>query len=860
MDRLRTLLLARGNIVVLDPDRVASAATRPSRDSDLDRFEDELAQLGFVMSLDLAITVRRLPHQALHHLKTWMLATLTESLGAHRPHVPLFRGFPAGTPSDTRALYLRRVLSWMFTRPDQPCPWCGQIKPVGALDPCGHLVCRSCWDAGSYAGCPICHRRVAMEPFVEPAAEAESERVTRGDTQLRLVHLAFDAIAVARDRFERLTARTTPLSKDDRTEVETVIDVIGPKAAIWLPSSIAMKETMAIAVARLWLAAPDRHAMVKATEGHLRTATDVLRVAVVLMGGDPALVEPTKLTSLSRGLRRAVLEALDRLADRASIAQIVEDVRRHRAKWKRIGERLHPFELATQLPRAALAFAVARESTPTELTFASKLQSVANDAGNVSLDGKRLRVAAWAGPVEDALRRGDVRAATARLAKRPGDLLRRADHLLRLTADDEPSLHAVIDAIRDAIPHAMPNMLLTLGAHVRARTAPWPRRVMFPKGEVLRAWAMPDTRPPLRTDAIGSVTDAVREELLARAAKKKLFARAVIDRGLVDLPVPIGERSASRTRLAWPRGTALAIPAGDMLRLFLHWEEPPHERVDLDLSVAFFDGDWRHVATCDYTNLVVPEGSEGEARAAVHSGDLTSAPPPLGASEFLDLHLDRLATLGARHAVMVVFSYNAVPFDRLTHGFAGLMVSPTGDAPFDPRAVHQRFDLSGRSQITIPLTIDLETRRLRWLDVHLREHGDVHHVGGYRAALAHIGRDFEDAFETGARPTMWDVAAIHAAARANTIYVREPGGTVSTIRRRDGESLLARLVRIYDNPDADSQLPKIPTADAPTWVALVTGDLPLPRGSAGYILDHRSNTAAKVHRLEAADLIAELVP
>jgi hypothetical protein len=61
MDSIRTLLLARTHTVVLDPDRVASAVTRPTRDIDVEKFEDELAQLGYVMSLDLAMTMRRLP-------------------------------------------------------------------------------------------------------------------------------------------------------------------------------------------------------------------------------------------------------------------------------------------------------------------------------------------------------------------------------------------------------------------------------------------------------------------------------------------------------------------------------------------------------------------------------------------------------------------------------------------------------------------------------------------------------------------------------------------------------------------------------------------------------------------------------
>src|SRR5262245_41211763 len=156
MDSIRTLLLARTHTVVLDPDRVASAATRPTRDVDLEKFEDELAQLGYVMSLDLAMMIRRLPYQALVELRAWIVSTLARALGAQRPHVPLFRAVPAPAPGDAPSLYLRRMLTWLATRPAQPCPWCGQIRPLGALDPCGHLVCRPCWDGGTYAGCPIC--------------------------------------------------------------------------------------------------------------------------------------------------------------------------------------------------------------------------------------------------------------------------------------------------------------------------------------------------------------------------------------------------------------------------------------------------------------------------------------------------------------------------------------------------------------------------------------------------------------------------------------------------------------------------------------------------------------------------------
>lgn len=847
MDRIRTLLLARAHVVVMDPDLVAQASTAPLRVADVDNLEDELAQLGFVMSIDLSTTLRRLPYQALQEMRSWIHDTIAKTLGAHRPHVPLFRKH---TPGDTETLYRKRILTWLLTRPEQPCPWCGEVKTVGALDPCGHLVCRSCWDGANFAGCPICHRRVALgEPFVQRSPNASG--VVGHGGQLTLVHLGMDATGMAKQRFERLLARQTPLSPDDRDELEAVIDTIGPRVVTWLPARIPVKETMALAIARLWLISPNRSAMVKHTAGHLRTATDVLRVASVLMGGNAELVEPMRLTSLARGLRRAVLEALDAL----DVEQAIEDVMRHPGLWKRAGERLHPFELADKLANAALVFAVVRGTNLAKASFGAALRERAARLPYIMIEDDRLKAIAWAGPIEDALRAGNPRSALARLTHRPGELLRRADHLIRTAQTRQPdALNTILKAVELAAQKGAPGTLLTLASHVSRRGREWQRRVFFPKGEVLRAWGTSDERVAMRGDVIAVIVGALRRQLLARADTRRQFPRAVIDRALVDLLVPINERTASRAKLAWPRGSELALPDGQTLRLFLHWEQPQDKQVDLDLSVAFFDVKWRHVATCDFTNLVVGP------RAAVHSGDLTDAPAPLGASEFIDLHLEQLALQGARHAVMVVFSYNSVPFDQLPFGFAGMMVAPSDEVGqhFDPRAVKQRFDLRGRSVITVPLTIDLSERRLRWLDVHIKDRGALHQVGGYRAALAHIGRDFGDLIGAHSRPTMWDVACIHAAARANTIYVRERDGSFTTYRRRDTETKYARLGRLMSGAAEDGKVAAIPSADAPTWFALMSA-MPLPKGSQGYALDARGLTQGS-ELVSAADVVSELAP
>jgi hypothetical protein len=756
-------------------------------------------------------------------------------------------------PADTYSIYARRVLTWLLTRPDQPCPWGGLRRRGGAVEPCGHLVGPGGLTSGSFSGCPICQRRISPNHtfLTVPPRSDRSDHVQHHTGDLRLLHLAFDLVGAARARFELVIGRPTPLSREDRVELETVIDAMGPKAAAWLPERIPVQETMALAIGRLWMVSPDRAAIARATAGHLRTATDVLRVAAVLTQADPALAEPLRFRSMGRGLRRVVLEALERLPP----AELVDDMLRRPGLWKRAGERLHPFELADRLPTVALAFAALRETDLAAASFGAAVRARAADVPNVRIADNRVRVVPWASDVETALRAGDVRAATARLAERPEELLHRVDQIVRVaSARQLDAIGDVLTTIRRTLPRGEPATLLTLASHLARRSMAWPRRVFFPRGDVLHAWAMPDGRPALRPELVGPIVAGARAALVERAEARPKYARAVLDRGLSDLVLPLRE-PPPRGKLVWPRGSAAALPAGDALRLFLHWEEPPGARVDLDLSLALFDADWRHLGTCDHESSTI---ASGNSPAAMHGGDVTAAPGPHGATETVDLYLSALAASGARHAIMVVFSQPSVSFDRLPLSFVGVVSAQEGGTPFAPRAAARRFDLRGRSAITVPLAIDLEARRLRWLDVHIRGRGALHHLGGYRAALAHLGRDFAHLIGTGARPTLWDVACIHATARANVVYVRGPAG-ITLYRRRDGEPTAGRLARLLTD-EPDDTVTAIPTANAPTWVALLRDDLPLPGGSAGYILDARRTGGESLARLAAIDLIAELAP
>jgi len=301
-----------------------------------------------------------------------------------------------------------------------------------------------------------------------------------------------------------------------------------------------------------------------------------------------------------------------------------------------------------------------------------------------------------------------------------------------------------------------------------------PRRVFFPRGGVATSWTEPERRPPLPAEAIAALRELVDGELAGRAARQDRFDVAVLDAALAEAPAPMRERAGAAQLAGWPRGTVRPLPDTRTLRLFLHWTEPEGTRVDLDLSCALFDEHWQRVGHCDYTNL------RFRGNAAVHSGDLTSAPAPLGATEFLDLRFQHLAIAGARYAVPTVFSYNAVPFEALPEAFAGLMVATSG-AGFDPARVIQRYDLHGNTRMHLPLVLDLSGRRLLWTDLALTGRGYGHSVGRHADQLARAAADQWEYFLGGHRTTLFDLMAWHASARCPRVVLAHRDGTYEEV-------------------------------------------------------------------------------
>ncbi|WJV45873.1 hypothetical protein [Streptomyces flavofungini] len=926
-DDLAALLLRRRQSVYVPSGAGRSAQTEAA----VVVLEAELADRGHLLTAPLRRALTDLPTAELAVTGMRLLADVDALLGSDRHHAPLFARFPEEIPyQHAYDRYTSVVVAHLAAQPHQPCMNCAGTKArVRALAPCAHLVCDNChgvmvdWgcceDCCIWYACPICEKRYETDGPTDPWIDTGAEHGGDGGDVLRALRLGTPDDAEA--ELAALLARRTPLNPQDHDDLVLLLarahaddraaggsDRGEPGGLAWLPDEIPLRESKALALAPLL----DDPATRPLVARYANTATDVLRLLVVRSGGDPDLLELPRLRRVSRPVRRELLGLLDSF----ELGSLCEDFARYPGAWKRVAEILHPFEggaRAGRHPRAALAFAVLRGTRLDDPALTEVLLGEAARHDDIRLDGDRLRHIGWQGRVEAALARWDTTAATALLRARPGELLRRLDVLLARSGEE-----ALPEVVAEALAHALPRVgagpLLGAYGRMKVRGAPGGRRVFFPRGRVTKAYAVDDDRPPLPSRVACRVAELIEAEAVRRLgagpagglstapdqragragtpsrnqglppldpADRRFAARprtpderilsrsggvpygiAVLDASLADLPVPFAERASAASLVSVPRGSSLPMPGeSERVRLFLHWMQPKGVRVDLDLSVALFDDAWRFVGLCDYTQLEYAGG------AALHSGDLTSAPAPHGATEYLDLDLPRLAKAGVRFVVPAVLSYNNVPFDELPDAFAGFMaVDPATRerVRYDPRTVRQRFDLAGDAALRVPMIMDLRSRRAWWADLTLATGDGNHSVWRHRAALARAGHDLVDTFEAGGRATLWDLACWTAAARTDgDVLVRGRGHVLWGYRREPDEPRADFAVRIRDAWEPDVLCAEPELADRHALVALVHGDLAgAERAASGtaYRLFPGVLDETPLTRVTASDLAGWLAP
>ncbi|MEG2803283.1 TerD family protein [Stenotrophomonas sp.] len=587
--------------------------------------QTNLDALGFEMSPALCERVATLSRSALDTFYRQLIHLLREMLGAHRAYAPLYPDFPAQVMNASEAQ--RYWNAWQHYQ--------------GLLDQVGSATARAA----------LAHR--------------PRRRVLDLGTQEEL-----DAL------FAQLVAARTPYSPEDRADVRWYVAQYRERALGLLPDAITCRENLAVVVAALLAEDGVADPRVLALGRHVRTATDVLRIAVALDDGDVSLAAPTRFGRYRRPLRRALLDWLERVPNR------LEDLQRWTPRWVRLAERLHPGEHAARCPGVAADFSALR-------------------------DGRRLQ--GFNAQVERALGADDMPAALALLRTRPGELARRLDVMARRSADPQ----AVVAAFGQAAPSVSTPVLLQVMTHFQHRSAPRPLRAFLPKGEVGKLYAIADTLAPLDAALCEALASCCEQALLARFATLPALGASYIDPALHRYLVPFSQRSASKALRTLVRGSRVPLPKDNTLRFFTWWRNG-RSRVDIDLSAALFGEDLAYIDTLAYYNLVT--------YGAHHSGDIVDAPH--GASEFIDVDIDVCRARGVRWVVMCLTSFSGQPYCDLPECFAGWMArtAPGSGEIYEPATVVDRFDLASNTTFCLPIAFDLVERQALWLDIGLSSH------------------------------------------------------------------------------------------------------------------------------------------
>jgi hypothetical protein len=454
----------------------------------------------------------------------------------------------------------------------------------------------------------------------------------------------------------------------------------------------------------------------------LKTATDVLRVATHLSGGDISLADNTKFKSFGRPLRRALITQLDKVINE-------DDIARYKTRWVTLAHSLHVGEYSKIAPKAFTILSNART--------------------------KGFKFSSFDAKVEAAIAAGDPQVITNLLMTRPGNFARRLDHIMRMFSKQKAN--DVASAFVSVADKVDTRVLLQLYGHFKTRTTDTTERLIFPKGNTAKGLLLKNTLKAQGKKATKTAMDGIETVLRDRFASSAGMGKVFIDPAMKDCPVPLSLRSASDSLDVVGRGTKFALTDKGTLRLFIYWKGQ-----DIDLSAAAWNEDFSKQWNVSYTNL------REAGINSCHSGDIVRAPS--GAAEFIDIDIDSALKAGARYVIMQVYVFNGPNFSEHEVCYAGWMTrdKPDKNQIYDPKTVEQKIDVQSKSKTAIPVVFDLKERKAIWLDM-VTTGGINHVVNSFETNRASLIDIVKGAMSLDNKPTLFDLFTFHADARGEIV-------------------------------------------------------------------------------------------
>ena len=512
--------------------------------------------------------------------------------------------------------------------------------------------------------------------------EEKAERLPLFNTA-KVEVLNAGCISDVKDIFINLCLSKTSLSKNDLDDMKVIAQSISVCISVCndLPEQIPFKENAAY-ITKLFLD------MNMCMSKYMNTATDVLRLITAMSDGDISLASNTRYRNLTRRERRCIMYMLSKCHN------LAEDLTRYKNKWIRIGEILHPSEFIKndEYSKVVEAFHIIR-----------------NDGG----------VQSFASKIDEAIADKNIKYAIELLTSRPGEFARRINHLLcKFTEDKDRS--RIISAFAKIACRVSSTVLLQLReCYINKLNKSSDMRVFFPKGNLAKAYYIIDPKTESIPEKYMEMVISICELALMNIYNNREYlGKVYVSEDLKKYTVPFSQRSASKTMMNVSRGSRISVPEDtNVIRSFIWWTNNGHNSIDVDLSAAIFDENWKFINRISYMNV-----RDGNIEA-YHSGDLIDGGPEngKGSAEFIDININKAISAGARYVVFNVYNYSGLAFGKMKHAMFGWMNREDAECGeiFEASTVQQKMDLSIMSTISIPVIFDLQEREYIWCDMSL---------------------------------------------------------------------------------------------------------------------------------------------
>lgn len=567
----------------------------------------------------------------------------------------------------------------------------------GTTLPCGHLIPEGTFPLERYNGCPFCGTPFETADFVYKGQGS------------KLKELRLFTVKDMKNVFTSLLSSATPLDGTQKDSLEQLLREFP------LPdnANITMKETAMLVIKLLVEQGKSEEA-----SKLLKTPTDVLRYLWYEKTGYVQIIEPKTLVAHARKLYYHMWGPLDRGVDAAKDMKKKLMLKYDRKACLRVALWLNALPMTAKQaaenmnPKRGMWVRMIRALRLGEYSRKNGFDHLAE-----ILDVfYKQDYSTWQGRVDKARSENDAEKTLALLKERPGLFARCLfASMLRFGSD---KVLAAFSEIADRLPA---RLLLSLGNAAESYFDPKEARLARPitgvthKIEANKLLALYDEND--RKAMVEAVNELYKASMARRFAAQKTEAKTIfIEPSLYNIPVSVGDRSATIQDTSCAlMGTRFPVE-GDAVRLFLQWGKGLHaQHLDMDLSCRIALPD-NKIAECAYYSLTCV--------GAKHSGDIRSIPEMVGTAEYIELSLPELEAAGAKYATFTCNAYSVGALSpNLVVGWMDsaneMKISEKKGVAYDPSCVQHMVRISegNLSKGLVFGVLDVAKREIIWLEM-----------------------------------------------------------------------------------------------------------------------------------------------